>query len=138
MTSAAHISRIPALGIDSRNISPFRSVSPGRESNITCSVPVVDFLFASLQKISQQLRFRATLFSKAASPSPHVAPLRESWAGIEPAHVGFANRSVTTSPPGQVFRNYFTTNLCSVFPSLNLSDNLVHMLAVAFSSIDLE
>ena len=27
--------------------------------------------------------------------------IRESWAGIEPAHVGFADRSVTTSPPGQ-------------------------------------
>lgn len=25
----------------------------------------------------------------------------ESWAGIEPAHGGFADRSVTTSPPGQ-------------------------------------
>ncbi len=27
----------------------------------------------------------------------------EAWAGIEPAHVGFADRSVTTSPPGHYF-----------------------------------
>ena len=26
----------------------------------------------------------------------------EAWAGIEPAHVGFADRSVTTSPPGLI------------------------------------
>ena len=25
----------------------------------------------------------------------------EAWTGIEPVHVGFADRSVTTSPPGQ-------------------------------------
>ena len=25
----------------------------------------------------------------------------ESWAGIEPAHGGFANLSVSTSPPGR-------------------------------------
>ncbi len=28
--------------------------------------------------------------------------LPEAWAGIEPAHVGFADRSVTTSPPRHV------------------------------------
>ncbi len=28
--------------------------------------------------------------------------LFEAWAGIEPAHVGFADRSVTTSPPGHI------------------------------------
>ena len=28
--------------------------------------------------------------------------LFEAWAGIEPAHIGFANRCVTTSPPGQI------------------------------------
>lgn len=26
----------------------------------------------------------------------------ESWAGIEPAHCGFADRRVTTSPPGRI------------------------------------
>ena len=33
--------------------------------------------------------------------------VRESWAGIEPAHGGFANHSVSTSPPG-LGKDYFT------------------------------
>jgi hypothetical protein len=27
----------------------------------------------------------------------------EAWTGIEPVHDGFADRSVTTSPPGHLF-----------------------------------
>ena len=38
-----------------------------------------------------------TLRIRIRTPHTNV----EAWAGIEPAHVGFADRSVTTSPPGQ-------------------------------------
>ena len=31
----------------------------------------------------------------------------EAWAGIEPAHRGFADRSVTTSPPRLIGNTFF-------------------------------
>lgn len=45
----------------------------------------------------------------------------EARAGIEPAHIGFANRCVTTSPPGRSasttlpFSPYITKHLCYYF-----------------------
>ncbi len=39
-----------------------------------------------------------TLRIRIRTPHTNV----EAWAGIEPAHVGFADRSVTTSPPGRI------------------------------------
>ena len=41
-------------------------------------------------------------------PTNSWAKSAEAWAGIEPAHVGFADRSVTTSPPRQT-RIYIIT-----------------------------
>ncbi len=47
---------------------------------------------------------RDTILSRARIPIPPSGQFSntccmEAWAGIEPAHVGFADRSVTTSPP---------------------------------------
>ncbi len=39
----------------------------------------------------------------------------EAWAGIEPAHGGFADRSVTTSPPRQYQSSYTETHFKTSF-----------------------
>ena len=41
------------------------------------------------------------LFQKNNIKASLIYDCFEAWAGIEPAHVGFADRSVTTSPPRQ-------------------------------------
>ncbi len=39
-------------------------------------------------------------FKSSASAIPPPRLQQEAWAGIEPAYGGFADRCVTTSPPG--------------------------------------
>ena len=43
----------------------------------------------------------------------------ETRTGFEPVHVGFANRSATTSPPGQCGTDYFT--ICFLLFKIDLS-----------------
>ena len=56
-------------------------------------------------------------------PPPGQYISTEAWAGIEPAHGGFANRSVTTSPPRH-FRYYERFRQYAVYSfHLDLSRN---------------
>ena len=45
--------------------------------------------------------FKSVASTNFATPAVRRRNTLEAWAGIEPAHVGFADRSVTTSPPRQ-------------------------------------
>lgn len=47
--------------------------------------------------------------------------VRETWGGVEPPHGGFADRSVTTSPPGQIIKLFFNLFKSSFLAACNLS-----------------
>src|SRR3989344_5079157 len=55
----------------------------------------------------------------------HAVP-HEAWGGIEPPRIGFANRCVTTSPPGRVL----------IIPFLLCFRQFVEMISIFFTVVN--
>ena len=66
-----------------------------------CLGPGRDFTLHGLFRLSLQTQL-ATFSIPSAKYSMLTHIVFEAGTGIEPVHIGFANRCVTTSPPGQI------------------------------------